>query len=226
MKIISYNIANCTQAKITQLLATDADLYIVPECANNNIIHIPNGYGFLWTGDEDCPSKGLGVIWKQPFAFQLVSHFTKVPHHIPLLFNINGTTIFVLACWPTVRNTNKSYPQLLLEVLNEYNEYFSQYPSMAIGDFNCFVGQSGTKKSAGCFEDCIQFFEAHNMKSLYHKQKNETFSQESEATFYWRFNEQSPFFLDYAFTNIATATLKLGDWQRVFSDHRAQIITL
>lgn len=119
MKIISYNIARCTQAKIDKLLAMDADLYIVPECANDKVIHIPDGYGFLWTGDEDCPSKGLGVIWKQTLSCQLIDHFAKVPHHIPLLFDVNGTSIFVLACWPTVRNTNKSYPQLLLEALNQ-----------------------------------------------------------------------------------------------------------
>lgn len=34
MKVVSYNIAKCTQAKIDHILCMGADLYILPECAD------------------------------------------------------------------------------------------------------------------------------------------------------------------------------------------------
>ena len=41
-----------------------ADLYILPECACREQVSMPDGYDMLWTGDDDIPYKGLGVIWK------------------------------------------------------------------------------------------------------------------------------------------------------------------
>ena len=58
----------------------------------------------------------------------------------------DGCSKFILACWPTVWQESKTYPQLLLEALHEYSQYFDKLPSLAIGDFNCYIGQSGVKK--------------------------------------------------------------------------------
>lgn len=38
MKIVSYNIAKCVQAKIDYVLRMNADVYILPECANKSSI--------------------------------------------------------------------------------------------------------------------------------------------------------------------------------------------
>lgn len=73
---------------------------------------------------------------------------------------------------------SKTYPQLLLEALHEYSSYFDKLPSLAIGDFNCYIGQSGVKKKTGTFEDCIKEFEVHGMKSAYHTHNNEEFGKE------------------------------------------------
>ena len=99
-------------------------------------------------------------------------------------------------------------------------------PSLAIGDFNCYIGQSGVKKKTGTFEDCIKEFEAHGMKSAYHTNNNEEFGKEHEATFFWRYNEHNPYFLDYAFSNVDINSYEIGQWEKRISDHRPQIVEL
>lgn len=137
-----------------------------------------------------------------------------------------GCSIFILACWSTVWQESKTYPQLLLEALHEYSSYLDKFPSLAIGDFNCYVGQSGVKKKTGTFEDCIKEFENHGMKSAYHTLNKEEFGKEHMATFYWRYNEDSPYFLDYAFSNVDIQFYDIGLWEKEISDHRPQILEL
>ena len=67
MKIISYNIAKCTQNKIDLVLCMGADLYILPECAEHKRIVLPKGYTMLWAGDEDMPQKDLELFGKNPY---------------------------------------------------------------------------------------------------------------------------------------------------------------
>ena len=64
------------------------------------------------------------------------------------------------------------------------------------------------------------------MKSAYHTNNNEEFGKEHEATFFWRYNEHSPYFLDYAFSNVDIHSYEIGQWEKEISDHRPQIIEL
>lgn len=203
-----------------------ADLYILPECANAKSIVLPKEYSMLWAGDDDSPQKGLGVIWKKSLSVHIVKEYTKIKHCLPLIVDCDGVKKFILACWPTVWKETKTYPQLLLEALHEYGSYFDRFPALAIGDFNCYVGQSGVKRMTGTFEDCIKTFAAYGMKSAYHEQSGDEFGKESEATFFWRYNENSPYFLDYTFSNIAIRSYVLGQWDKKISDHRSQVVEL
>ncbi len=226
MKIVCYNIAKCSQDKVNHVLCMGADLYILPECANESLIQLPAGYNMLWTGDDDIPQKGLGVIWKETLSVQMAKEYRKIKHHLPLVVDDGRCQRFILACWPTVWQESKTYPQLLLEALHEYSQYFDKLPSLAIGDFNCYIGQSGVRKETGTFEDCIKEFESHCMQSAYHTRHNEEFGKEHEATFFWRYNEHSPYFLDYTFSNVAIQSYEIGQWEKEISDHRPQIVEL
>lgn len=226
MKIVSYNIAKCVQTKIDSVLRMNADLYILPECANSKNIVLPKGQAMLWTGDDDMPQKGLGVIWRESLSVHPVKGYRKIRHHIPLIVDDGVCQRFILACWPTVWQEAKTYPQLLLEALHEYGAYLDKYPSLSLGDFNCYIGQSGVRKKTGTFEDCIKEFKSHGMKSAYHTIHNEEFGKEHEATFFWRYNENSPYFLDYTFSNVSILSYEIGRWEKEISDHRSQIIEL
>lgn len=226
MKIISYNTYKCTQAKIEHILALGADLYILPECFSQEHIYLPEGYYMLWCGDDDLKEKGLGVIWKNHLNVQMIPEYRKIKHMLPIIVDGAGLPKFILASWPTVWKEKKTYPQLLLEALKEYSLYLDRYPSMVVGDFNCYIGQSGVRKSTGTFEDCIAYMESHGLRSLYHDQTKENFGEESTPTFYWQFNQEKPYFLDYAFSSLKPVSFKIGEWNREISDHRPLIIEL
>ena len=76
MKIISYNISHCTQAKIDAIMSQTADIYILPECADKHYITLPDGFRMMWTGDDDCREKGLAVIWHERLSLHLVENYT------------------------------------------------------------------------------------------------------------------------------------------------------
>ena len=97
---------------------------------------------------------------------------------------------------------------------------------MVVGDFNCYIGQSGVRKSTGTFEDCIAEMENHGLRSMYHEQNGEDFGKESTATFYWQFNPDKPYFLDYAFSSVKPISFSIGEWEREISDHRPLLIEL
>ena len=61
--------------------------------------------------------------------------------------------------------------------------------------------------------------EITNENSLYHQLKGEEFGRESVATYYHRFNEKAPFFLDYAYSNFPVASFSILPWDKEMSDH-------
>lgn len=156
----------------------------------------------------------------------VIPEYKKIKHILPIIVNGAGFPKFILASWPTIWKEKKTYPQLLLEALKEYSFYLDRFPSMVVGDFNCYVGQSGVRKSTGTFENCIAEMKAHGLRSLYHEQTNEKFGEEKTPTFFWQFNQEKPFFLDYAFCTMKPISFKIGDWEREISDHRPLIIEL
>lgn len=226
MKIVSYNINYCTPAKIEHVLAMGADLYILPECADKNHVRLPEDYDMVWCGDDDLTDKGLGVIWKKLLSVQVIPEYKKIKHMLPLMVNGAGFPKFILASWPTIWKEKKTYPQLLREALKEYSFYLDRFDSMVIGDFNCYIGQSGVRKSTGTFEDCIAEMRRHGLYSLYHELTGEAFGKESTDTFYLRFNPAHPFFLDYAFSSVKPIGFMIGEWEKEISDHRPLLIEL
>ncbi len=50
--------------------------------------------------------------------------------------------------------------------------------------------------------------------------------EETTCTYHHLFNEESKFFLDYAYTNINNAEFHLRDWERNISDHHPLFIEL
>ena len=60
MLILSYNINCFSQEKLDKVLQMEADVYILPELANQSLVRLPADYNMEWMGDLDF--KGLGVI--------------------------------------------------------------------------------------------------------------------------------------------------------------------
>ena len=122
MKIVSYNINNCTQKKIDQLFKNDADIYVVPEIARRDKIIIPDGYEMEWVGDEKVPKKGLGVIWKKGRG-EIPEWNDKSLHYVVPVF-VDG--ILILGIWPTKLDKKESYIQIAKSIIENYSKQIEE----------------------------------------------------------------------------------------------------
>lgn len=218
MRILSYNINRFSQEKLKKVFQIEADVYILPELANQSLVRLPAGYQMKWMGEFDF--KGLGVIWKSDMKVEFPNWFNpKHEYFLPII--IDG--ILIIAAWPTKteRNKPKSYPQIAMEAIYEYAPYFKQYPVIISGDMNCYKGQSGETKQF-CIESIVDFLSSHGFVSVYHHQTGEALGKESTATYYHQFKESLPFFLDYTFANMPVKDYRIMEWDAEVSDHVAQ----
>lgn len=226
MKILAFNINRSNQGKISKILSLAADIMVLPECASQSQIMLPDDYEMEWMGiPEWCNWKGLGVIWRKDHEVVVAPWYNdEYKYILPLIVD---RKFILIAAWPTlVPDVKKTYPQILLESLREYKDYISNYPTLICGDFNCYIGQSCVAKKTGTFEQCIEFMNSIGLYSLYHERTGEDFGKESKPTFYYRFKEDAPFFIDYAFTNINVFAYEIGKWDKDISDHCPQMIVL
>ena len=223
MKILSYNIHHCSQAKIDTVLSKGADILVLPECACPEQVNLPKDYEMTWVGEYDL--KGLRVVWHTTVK-RNVATWADMAHKymIPLIIEDKW---LLLAAWPTVLpEVKKSYPQILLEALKAYSEHIKKMPTMITGDFNCYIGQGGVNKQTGTFEQCIEYMQELGLHSEYHQRTHEAFGKELICTYHHRFKDDWTFFIDYTFTNIPLFAFMVGDWDKDMSDHSPQIIVI
>lgn len=208
MKIISFNTYTSNQQKLDRILADDAEIYVIPELANENYVSVPVDCEVAWTG-KDCDRKGLGVVWKKSHKCVVPDWFND-QHTFGLPLIVDDKWL-LLAIWANNRTNGRQYPVILSDILQEYESYLKQYKSLIIGDFNCFKGEN--------FKTIVEHIAAFGYYSIYHKQTGEELYHESQITYYHQFKADAPFFADYAYTNIPGGTIRIGDWDRTFSDH-------
>lgn len=222
MIILSYNINRSTQEKINKILLFNADVYILPEIACPSKVKIPEGYEMDWMGNYDF--KGLGIMWKSEMNAEVPQWYN--PSHqyfLPIIIENK----LIMAAWPTRSDENapKDYPQITMEALHEYAPYLKEFPSVISGDMNCYKGQAGETKQYS-IEMIFSFLGDMGYTSAYHPKTGELLGKESSATYYHRFYENSPFFLDYTFSNMPIKSYSLCEWNKEMSDHVAQVIEL
>ena len=222
MKILSYNINSFTQEKLDKVLQFNADVYILPEIACPAQLRLPEGYRMEWMGNYEF--KGLGIVWKSVFKAEVPTWFN--PSHEYLL-PLTIEEKLIIAAWPTRTNNNapKDYPQIAFEALQEYAPYLKEYPTIISGDMNCYKGQAGETKQFN-IHTIFEFLEGIGYVSAYRQKTGEALGKESVVTYYHRFNEKSPFFLDYTFSNIPIKSYALCEWDKETSDHVAQTIEI
>ncbi len=220
MKLLSYNINQFAQVKIDKIMQFDADVFILPEIARPSQVKIPEGYRMEWMGSYDF--KGLGVMWKSGMKAEVPQWFNPCHQYfLPIIIENQ----LIMAAWPTKSDENapKGYPQIAMEAFREYAPYLKDYPSVITGDMNSYKGQAGETKQYS-IENIFRFLSEMGFVSAYHQKTGEPLGKESMATYYHRFRETSPFFLDYTFSNMPIKSYALCEWDKEMSDHVAQII--
>ncbi len=223
MKVISYNISDSESWKIERLLAMDADVWVVPEITCPEEAHLPDGLEMKWKGISyqyrNTPKwKGLGIIWKKGKGVIPEWNNPEMNYGIPLIVD----DYLILGIWPTKKlkkAEKKLYPQIAQEIILEYALHFKNYKTLVIGDFNCYVNQRDKSMQYGDILRINEILTFWGLHSIYHHQSDETFGQESKSTYYHMFQENNPFFLDYAYTNVEVSSIRLFPWDKQMSDH-------
>lgn len=223
MKIVSYNINDSKPWKIERLLGLEADVLVVPEITCPEDAKLSEEYEMKWYGIDyfyhEKRWKGLGLIWKKRNGFVPEWFNGDLRYGIPLVVN----EYLILGIWPTKptdeNKEKKSYPQIAQEIILEYAPRFMNYKTLIIGDFNCYVNQYDMTKKYGDILRVNDLLNSYGLQSLYHQQTGEGFGQESTATYYHRFNDKDPFFLDYAYTNFPVSSFRIFPWDKEMSDH-------
>ena len=222
MKIVSYNISSCTKEKVDFLLSLDADVYVVPEIAHQVKKSLPPEYDMEW--HSDCPTKGLGVIWRKDKYEHASFYNESLAYAIPIIYD----GVLILGFWPTkLKGENKTYTQIAKDIINYYSPYFEKYSQCIItGDFNLYHKENKPNKAADILAiDSI--LKEKGFHSVYHKLANENPGNETRNTFYMRFKRDDPFFLDYTY---AKSSIKnyyfIENPQEKFSDHIGQVIEI
>ena len=220
MKIVSYNINLSNSKKIETLLEENADVYVVPEIAEEDL---PSGFSKEWTGVHyDKPfmgtkSKGLGVIWRNDKGKFLEKEYNeKLTYAIPIVYD----NIFILGFWPTKKPAEKTnYTKIATAIIEYYTPLIQQYDKCIItGDFNLYKS-----KEADIFK-INKILNKLGLESIYHSRTGESFGSEIKATYYHKPMKDKPFFLDYTFANFSAESFVLKDFGRDFSDHVGQIV--
>ena len=218
MKVMSYNVSWCKQDKIDWLLEhDDVDVFVIPECGDEEHVCVPKEFRFFWVGDYI--TKGLGVVVREQCQYKVPSLYKEsLRYAIPVVVE---DKYLVLAVWPTKRNKTDSYVDILLEILNHYETLMAQYPMIIIGDYNII---SNKKDSQPIFD----WMEKHGLKSAHHFFTNEEMGKEQQPTYYHLYKENMPFFIDYAFTNTEVKGYKLYSWEETkrMSDHVPLVVEM
>lgn len=218
MKILSYNISWSKQFKIDWLFTNKGiDAFVVPECANNDNIVVPDNFQFYWVGNY--ATKGLGVFVSKEHK-QIIPDWAnpKLSYAIPIIID---DEYLLLAVWPTILKgiTSDSYVDILLEILECYKEYIAKYKTVIIGDYNIISSNKRAGKNNPY--PIFDWMQEHGLKSAHHSFLNETYGNESLPSYHHQFKEESKFFIDYAFTNAEIVDYKLFTWDESnrMSDH-------
>ena len=215
---MSYNVSWCKQDKIDWLLEhDDVDVFVIPECGDEEHVCVPKEFRFFWVGDYI--TKGLGVVVREQCQYKVPSLYKEsLRYAIPVVVE---DKYLVLAVWPTKRNKTDSYVDILLEILNHYETLMAQYPMIIIGDYNII---SNKKDSQPIFD----WMEKHGMRSVHHLFTKEDMGKEKLPTYYHLYKENMPFFIDYAFTNSEVKGYKLYSWGETkrMSDHVPLVVEM
>lgn len=226
MNIVSWNCSQAFRKKVSQLSKMSPDLAVVPECESlekmNGAHQQLFSYG-LWFGDN--PNKGLGVF--STFNYELTVHPAyneRFKWVVPI--KVGGSEPFLLlAVWTKNHKDNKqSYIRQLFMALQEYKSILLEETFLVIGDWNSNAIWDRSP-GVGNYSTVVKLLRDYGLESAYHIFNGESHGAETQPTYYFRYDRNKPYHIDYCFIPQSWTkclhSVQVGsydDW-RPFSDH-------
>ncbi len=199
------------------------DLAVLQECARPKA----PGLDSLWFGDD--PRKGIAVIARNGFSVRAARRNPGVPRWcIPL--EVTGPVEFqLLAVW-ALQNPDYPYVRGLHRAIEIYRRRIRARPTVIAGDFNSNSFWDKKRPGAKDHGALVRELAKLGLESGYHSYFGEEHGQETRPTFYFQWNENRPYHLDYCFLPKTwlgrLRHAEVGDFAgwRQWSDHRPVVI--
>lgn len=189
--------------KLPALSGLRADIAILPECANLEILgrKAPalEYTAADWVGRY--PNKGLGVFCFGPWTLERHSDYDDtLEFALPLV--VSGPARFHLlaiwACHPKKRGPKGQYLGPTRQAVARYSDFLRSSPSVIAGDLNNNIiwDKPG---AASNHAELINELDGFGIESAYHSFTGSEVGRELHPTIFWTRNAQKPYHIDYCF---------------------------
>jgi exonuclease III len=235
MRIIEWNSQGAFRKKNDKILSLRPDILIVSECESETKLRFgdltPKPNDFFWTGDSE--NKGIGIFSFSDYRFEILKSYNpSFRHIIPLKVTGQDSSFLLFAIWAmdNKENPDARYIGQIWLAINYYSKLLS-LPCILTGDFNSNKIWD-FKERVGNHSNVVDFLEAKNVYSLYHKQTTENHGEETTPTFHMYRKINKPYHIDYCFASdsIISQGFKISienisNWSDL-SDHVPMIVDL
>lgn len=204
MRLIQWNCFQSFRTKHERILKLQPDILVVCECENEERLEFgkltPKPNSFVWHGE--LPAKGLGVFSYSDHRLEIMNAFNpEFKFVVPIRVSNSKSSFILLAVW-TQKEKNApihEYINAVWNAIHYYEELFSE-PVILAGDLNSNVYWNKSGK-VGNHSDVVDFLEAKNVHSLYHRWKGIPQGNEPDPTFFLYRHKDKPFHIDYCFAS-------------------------
>lgn len=192
MRIVSWNCNGKFRKKFRDMLALNADIYVIQECENpaesTSIAYKAFAQNYLWTAEHQ--NKGLGVFAKEGICLT-ENNWPK--YCLRNFLSIRVNNIFdLVAVWACKPYIEEYYIYQSINISN-YNEN-----TIIIGDFNSKTVWD-KKHYTRTHSAIVQQLDKIGLCSAYHHQTNEAQGNETTPTFYLYRHPDKGYHIDHCF---------------------------
>jgi exonuclease III len=204
MKIISWNCSQAFRKKWTRIAEMLPDIAVIQECESIEKLNKCYERTFtsaLWFGDNS--NKGIGVFSNDLYEFSVhPSYDDNFRWVVPV--RVSGAESFtIMIVWTKAhRDTKQSYIGQLYLALRQYESILQNETCIVVGDLNSNAIWDGIPR-VGNHTTVVNILKAHDLISAYHAHYNEQHGSETTPTYYFHYNQNKGYHIDYAFIPIA-----------------------
>lgn len=193
MRLLTWNCNRGAYAKKAAFLnALMPDVSVIQECARP----VTESDRRLWFGDN--PRQGIAVRASGAYRLRSLSQLDDVPPYV-IPVEVTGPVSFTLLVVWSKRHPKFPYVEGVVRAVELYRHLLSGNPSVVMGDFNSnAIWDAGHAANAN-HSALVALLAELGLESAYHAFYGEAHGEESRPTYYFHWDEQQPFHIDYCF---------------------------
>lgn len=221
MRVVAWNCCDGFERKFGHLERLRPDVAVVSECRPECLQYAGLTDRSYWTGAPG--QKGLAIITYN--GWEIASHGPQVAERwfAPVTLTRGGESLQLIGVW---LNDGADYVQPTLKAWETLRPFVTASPTVLAGDFNQSVALDKDRGAGRRFADVLTKLQGECLTSAWHQHSGEAHGVESQATLYWRWQQASPFHIDYVFypeRALKLEALSIGSYEQYvagrISDH-------